>query len=200
VLELSGCHFNDSSQKHRDKSRQQATETGWLIKTDIAHVTTIHCRNSGGGWWREDDPYWMMRDWGDHPMRWWTLGCAVLFACACVPACVYAHVSLSPHAMVEAGLHRTVCMCVCACVCVCSCFVVAPCNGGGGAVPCSLHVCMWVWVYMLMFVATPCEVDAELFCLHVYVCVCCLNLSRRSAVVLHCSIARFHTRKWSTSA
>lgn len=121
VLELLCCHFNDSSQKHRDKSRQQATETCWLIKTDIAHVTTIYCRNSGGGWWREDDPYWMMRDWGDHPMRWWTLGCAILFACACVPACVYAHVSLSPHAMVEAGLCHALCTCVCGCGCICSC-------------------------------------------------------------------------------
>lgn len=45
----------------------------------------------GGGWWREDDPYWMMRDWGDHPMRWWTLGAAALFACAYVCACLSCH-------------------------------------------------------------------------------------------------------------
>ncbi|KXZ55307.1 hypothetical protein GPECTOR_3g441 [Gonium pectorale] len=37
---------------------------------------------SGGdsGWWREDDPYWMLRNWGDHPMRWWTLGFAAVLA------------------------------------------------------------------------------------------------------------------------
>jgi hypothetical protein len=42
---------------------------------------------SGGGsgrggwrWWREEDPYWPMRDWGDHPMRWWTWGFAALLA------------------------------------------------------------------------------------------------------------------------
>eukprot|EP00955_Chlamydomonas_euryale_P059173 357296-Chlamydomonas_euryale.AAC.5 len=30
-------------------------------------------RGSGGWrWWREEDPYWPLRDWGDHPMRWWT--------------------------------------------------------------------------------------------------------------------------------
>ncbi|KAG2486182.1 hypothetical protein HYH03_015145 [Edaphochlamys debaryana] len=34
----------------------------------------------GGGWWREDDPYWPLRRWGDHPMRWWTLGFAGLLA------------------------------------------------------------------------------------------------------------------------
>ncbi|KAI8467862.1 MAG: hypothetical protein J3K34DRAFT_523406 [Monoraphidium minutum] len=36
----------------------------------------------GGGWrwWREEDPYWPLRDWGDHPMRWWTLGFAALLA------------------------------------------------------------------------------------------------------------------------
>jgi len=34
----------------------------------------------GRGWWRDDDPYWMLRDWGDHPMRWWTLGFAGLLA------------------------------------------------------------------------------------------------------------------------
>lgn len=43
----------------------------------------------GGGWWREDDPYWMMHDWGDHPMRWWTLGAAALFACAFELACMH---------------------------------------------------------------------------------------------------------------
>jgi hypothetical protein len=41
-----------------------------------------------GGMWREDDPYWMLRDWGSHPMRWWTLGFAGLMAgagsCWCV--------------------------------------------------------------------------------------------------------------------
>jgi len=41
--------------------------------------------NSGGGggrwrWWREEDPYWPLRDWGSHPMRWWTLGFAALLA------------------------------------------------------------------------------------------------------------------------
>ncbi len=35
---------------------------------------------SGRGWWREDDPYWFMRDWGDHPMRWWTCAFAALLA------------------------------------------------------------------------------------------------------------------------
>ncbi len=34
----------------------------------------------GGGWWREEDPYWMLRDWGSHPMRWYTLGFAALMA------------------------------------------------------------------------------------------------------------------------
>lgn len=38
----------------------------------------------GGGWWREDDPYWMMRDWGSHPMRWYTLGFAAMMACECL--------------------------------------------------------------------------------------------------------------------
>ncbi|GFR43177.1 hypothetical protein Agub_g4227, partial [Astrephomene gubernaculifera] len=36
--------------------------------------------DGGDGWWREDDPYWMLRDWGDHPMRWWTLGFAAVLA------------------------------------------------------------------------------------------------------------------------
>jgi hypothetical protein len=41
--------------------------------------------NRGGtgsrkGWWREDDPYWMLRDWGDHPMRWWTLAYGAVLA------------------------------------------------------------------------------------------------------------------------
>lgn len=35
---------------------------------------------SGWRWWREEDPYWPMRDWGDHPMRWWTWGLAGLLA------------------------------------------------------------------------------------------------------------------------
>eukprot|EP00195_Chlamydomonas_chlamydogama_P007886 CAMPEP_0202895172 /NCGR_PEP_ID=MMETSP1392-20130828/4422_1 /ASSEMBLY_ACC=CAM_ASM_000868 /TAXON_ID=225041 /ORGANISM="Chlamydomonas chlamydogama, Strain SAG 11-48b" /LENGTH=363 /DNA_ID=CAMNT_0049580089 /DNA_START=94 /DNA_END=1185 /DNA_ORIENTATION=- len=34
----------------------------------------------GKGWWREDDPYWPLRDWGDHPMRWWTFVFAGLLA------------------------------------------------------------------------------------------------------------------------
>lgn len=34
----------------------------------------------GKGWWREDDPYWPLRDWGDHPMRWWTFGFAAVMA------------------------------------------------------------------------------------------------------------------------
>lgn len=34
----------------------------------------------GGGFWRPDDPYWPMRDWGDHPMRWWTLAFGLLLA------------------------------------------------------------------------------------------------------------------------
>lgn len=40
-------------------------------------------RGGGGGWgdwWREDDPYWPLRDWGDHPMRLWTLAYAALLA------------------------------------------------------------------------------------------------------------------------
>lgn len=36
--------------------------------------------SGGGGWWREDDPYWPLRDWGDHPMRWWTLAFAAVLA------------------------------------------------------------------------------------------------------------------------
>ena len=36
--------------------------------------------SGGGGFWREDDPYWPLRDWGDHPMRWWTLAFAALMA------------------------------------------------------------------------------------------------------------------------
>lgn len=36
--------------------------------------------SGGNGWWREEDPYWPMRDWGDHPMRWWTLAFAALLA------------------------------------------------------------------------------------------------------------------------
>lgn len=40
--------------------------------------------SSGGGggwrWWREEDPYWPLRDWGDHPMRWWTLAFAAVLA------------------------------------------------------------------------------------------------------------------------
>jgi len=48
-------------------------------------LTPTPCRTAGGsgrgrGWWREDDPYWPMRDWGDHPMRWWTLAWAALLA------------------------------------------------------------------------------------------------------------------------
>lgn len=31
-------------------------------------------------WWREDDPYWPLRDWGDHPMRWWTIVLALVLA------------------------------------------------------------------------------------------------------------------------
>lgn len=31
-------------------------------------------------WWREEDPYWPLRDWGDHPMRWWTWGLAGVMA------------------------------------------------------------------------------------------------------------------------
>jgi hypothetical protein len=42
------------------------------------------CTAGGGGggwrWWREEDPYWPMRDWGDHPMRWWTWGLAGMLA------------------------------------------------------------------------------------------------------------------------
>lgn len=33
-----------------------------------------------GGFWREDDPYWPLRNWGDHPMRWWTFGFAAVLA------------------------------------------------------------------------------------------------------------------------
>lgn len=40
--------------------------------------------NNGKGWWREDDPYWPLRDWGDHPMRWWTFGFAALLARKCL--------------------------------------------------------------------------------------------------------------------
>jgi hypothetical protein len=44
--------------------------------------------NKGGGgafgwlwrrWWREEDPYWPLRDWGDHPMRWWVVGLGLFF-------------------------------------------------------------------------------------------------------------------------
>lgn len=40
--------------------------------------------NGAGGWfwrrwWREDDPYWPLRDWGDHPMRWWTVAFGLFF-------------------------------------------------------------------------------------------------------------------------
>ncbi|WIA40731.1 hypothetical protein OEZ86_004420 [Tetradesmus obliquus] len=34
----------------------------------------------GWRWWREEDPYWPLRDWGDHPMRWWTWGLAAALA------------------------------------------------------------------------------------------------------------------------
>lgn len=44
-------------------------------------------QGKGRGWWREDDPYWMLRDWGDHPMRWWTLGFAALLAGARLGVC-----------------------------------------------------------------------------------------------------------------
>lgn len=33
-----------------------------------------------GGFWREDDPYWPLRDGGDHPMRWWTFAFAAVLA------------------------------------------------------------------------------------------------------------------------
>ncbi|MEW5297265.1 MAG: hypothetical protein WDW38_006089 [Sanguina aurantia] len=32
------------------------------------------------GLWREGDPYWMLRDVGMHPMRWWTFAYAALLA------------------------------------------------------------------------------------------------------------------------
>ncbi len=34
----------------------------------------------GGGWWRPEDPYWPLREWGDHPMRWWAFGLAAVLA------------------------------------------------------------------------------------------------------------------------
>jgi hypothetical protein len=43
----------------------------------------VFASGGGGGgwrWWREEDPYWPMRDWGDHPMRWWTWGLAGMLA------------------------------------------------------------------------------------------------------------------------
>jgi hypothetical protein len=36
--------------------------------------------SSWGRWWREEDPYWPLRNWGDHPMRWWTVGFGALLA------------------------------------------------------------------------------------------------------------------------
>lgn len=46
-----------------------------------------------GGYWREEDPYWPLRDWGDHPMRWWTLAFGLLMAGA------WGHASMHGHMM-----------------------------------------------------------------------------------------------------
>jgi hypothetical protein len=51
----------------------------------LCHGLRARSATAGGGgggwrWWREEDPYWPMRDWGDHPMRWWTWGLAGLLA------------------------------------------------------------------------------------------------------------------------
>ena len=36
--------------------------------------------DGAGGWWREEDPYWPLRNWGAHPMRWWTFAFAAFIA------------------------------------------------------------------------------------------------------------------------
>jgi hypothetical protein len=60
----------------------------------------MYAGGNGGGWrwWREEDPYWPLRDWGDHPMRWWTWALAaalagaaagfdgfIVYLCHCMP-------------------------------------------------------------------------------------------------------------------
>lgn len=50
-------------------------------------------------WWREEDPYWPLRDWGDHPMRWWTLGLAALLAAGALAAHAAAGAAGAPEAL-----------------------------------------------------------------------------------------------------
>jgi hypothetical protein len=60
----------------------------WLQALQMPLSVTVKLKccafagGSGGGWrwWREEDPYWPLRDWGDHPMRWWTWGLAAALA------------------------------------------------------------------------------------------------------------------------
>lgn len=70
--------------------REAAGQTGeqWLGRSQEQWLATGGGDDGGKirpgfndrGWWREDDPYWMLRDWGDHPMRWWTLLFAAVLA------------------------------------------------------------------------------------------------------------------------
>lgn len=67
------------------------------------------------GWWREDDPYWMLRDWGDHPMRWWTLGFAALMAGEWVDAMMGAVVRMGPpHMLPDVSPTNMLCWSCCA--------------------------------------------------------------------------------------
>lgn len=44
------------------------------------YTQTLFGTLSVARWWRDEDPYWPLREWGDHPMRWWTLAFGILLA------------------------------------------------------------------------------------------------------------------------
>jgi hypothetical protein len=66
------------------------TNVAWLAsamscvedKSFFVLYVSVNVGGNGSGWrwWREEDPYWPLRDWGDHPMRWWTWGLAAALA------------------------------------------------------------------------------------------------------------------------
>jgi hypothetical protein len=67
-----------------DRALEEAADTGDGGGTGGG----INNNGSGGGgafgwmwrrWWREDDPYWPLRDWGDHPLRWWVVALGLFF-------------------------------------------------------------------------------------------------------------------------